>query len=407
MRFSKTVLLLALASPAAWGQVNVGEQKPEATLPFEMTTVSTFSLPWRIAFLPDGRMLVTEKIGPIWLVAADGQKIAPLAGTPAVWWQGQSGMLGVYVSPTYATDQSIYITYIEPGDYGGGQALARAKLNLGRVPRLENFEVIWRQMPRGKGGQAGGQIAFSPDGQYVFMSVGDRQRMTPAQDPSQPVGKILRLTLDGKPAPGNPNFDQTGATSLPLIDPPRDTEVAKTAPVINTYDFPGPNHTPAETWASGVRAPYGLAFSPAGELWEIEHGPRGGDELNLIEKGKNYGWPVVSYGMNYNEVPIPGHDTRPEFAKPVLYWTPVIAPGNLMFYRGKQAFPQWDGSGFISGLVTQTLTRIIFDGRGGAKPAERWVVGKRIRDVAQAPDGTLWLLEDANPGALVHVTPKK
>ena len=406
VRFANAVLLLALASPAARAQVNVGEQKPEASLPFQMTTVSTFSLPWRIAFLPDGRMLVTEKIGPIWLVSPEGQKIAHLRGTPAVYWQGQNGMLGVFVSPRYATDQSLYITYIEPGDYGGGQALARAKLNVERVPRLENFEVIWRQMPRGKGGQAGGQVAFSPDGQHLFMSVGDRQRMTPAQDPNQPVGKILRLTLDGKPAPGNPDFGKTGAATIPLIDPPRDTEAAKTAPVINSYTFPAPNLTPAETWASGVRAPYGLAFSPTGELWEVEHGPRGGDELNLIEKGKNYGWPVVSYGMNYNQVPIPGPDTRPEFAKPALYWTPVIAPGNLMFYRGTKSFPQWDGSGFVSGLESQTLTRIVFDGKGGARTAERWELGKRIRDVAQAPDGTLWLLEDANPGALIHLTPK-
>jgi glucose/arabinose dehydrogenase len=315
-------------------------------------------------------------------------------------------MLGVFVSPNYATDQSIYITYIEPGDYGGGQALARAKLTTGRVSRLEDFKVLWRQMPRGMGGQAGGQIAFSPDGQYLFMSVGDRQRMTPAQDPDQPVGKILRLTLDGKPAPGNPNFGKTGAATITLIDPPRDTEVAKTAKPVSTYTFPGPNLTPAETWASGVRAPYGLAFSPTGELWEVEHGPRGGDELNLIEKGKNYGWPVVSYGINYNGVPIPSPDTRPEFTKPVLYWVPVIAPGNLMFYRGKKTFPQWDGSGFISGMESMTLNRIVFDGKGGAKTAERWEVGKRIRDVAQGPDGSLWMLEDANPGALIHVTPK-
>jgi glucose/arabinose dehydrogenase len=405
MRFSKAVLLLMLASPAS-AQVNVGELKPEATLPFEMTTVSTFELPWRIAFLPDGRMLVTEKIGPIWMVSAEGQKIAALGGTPAVYWQGQNGMLGVFVSPHYATDQSIYITYIEPGDYGGGQALARAKLNLERAPRLENLEVIWRQMPRGKGGQAGGQIAFSPDGQSLFMSVGDRQRMTPAQDPNQPAGKILHLTLDGKPAPDNPAFGKTGAATIPLIDPPRDTEAAKTAPVISSYTFPGSNLTPAETWASGVRAPYGLAFSPTGELWEVEHGPRGGDELNLVEKGRNFGWPVVSYGMNYDEVPIPAPDTRPEFAKPVLYWNPVIAPGDLMFYRGRKSFPQWDGNGFISGMASHTLNRIIFDGKGGAKAAERWDLGKRIRDVAQAPDGTLWLLEDANPGALIHVTPK-
>jgi len=403
-KLAKAALFLGAA--AAWAQVNVGAQKPEATLPFAMTTTATFGLPWRIAFLPDGRMLVTEKIGPIWLVSAAGEKIAPLGGTPAVYWQGQNGMLGVFVSPKFATDESIYITYIEPGDYGGGQALARAKLNLGRIPRLDNFEVLWRQLPRGKGGQAGGQIAFSPDGQYLFMSVGDRQRMTPAQDPNQPVGKILRLTLDGKPAPGNPNFGKTGQAAISLIDPPRDTEVAKTAKVVSTYNFPGPNQTLAETWASGFRAPYGLAFSPTGELWEVEHGPRGGDELNLIEKGKNYGWPLVSFGKNYNEVAIPSHDSRSEFAKPVLYWTPVIAPGNLMFYRGAKTFPQWNGSGFIGGMGSMSLNRIVFDGKGGAKTAERWEVGKRIRDVAEGPDGSLWLLEDANPGALIHVTPK-
>ena len=261
-------------------------------------------------------------------------------------------------------------------------------------------------MPRGKGGQAGGQIAFSPDGQYLFMSVGDRQRMTPAQDPDQPVGKILRLTLDGKPAPGNPNFGKTGAATISLIDPPSDTEAAKTAKTVSTYTFPSPNLTPAETWASGFRAPYGLAFSPNGELWEVEHGPRGGDELNLIEKSKNYGWPLVSYGMNYNEVLIPNPDTRLDLAKPVIYWTPVIAPGNLMFYHGAKTFPQWDGNGFVSGLATMSLNRIVFDGKGGAKSAERWEVGKRIRDVEESPDGSLWMLEDANPGALIHITPK-
>jgi len=351
-------------------------------------------------------MLVTEKIGPIWLVSAQGEKIAPLGGTPPVYWQGQNGMLGIYLSPNYATDERVYVTYIEPGEYGGSQVLAWAKLNAGRSPRLQDFEVIWRQMPRGKGGQAGGQIAFAPDGKSLFMTVGDRQRMTPAQDPNQPVGKIVHLTLDGKPHPDNPNYGKTGAQTISLIDPPRDTEVAKNAPVVSTYTFPKPNQTPSETWAMGFRAPYGLAFSPAGELWEVEHGPSGGDELNLIEKGKNYGWPVVSFGRNYNEVPIPSHDSRPEFAKPVLYWVPVIAPGNLMFYRGKQTFPQWDGNGFISGLGTHSLNRIIFDGKGGAKVAERWDIGKRVRDVEQAPDGSLWMIEDSNPGALIHVTPK-
>jgi len=399
-------LLLALGAAAAWAQINAGEQKSEASLPFTMTTVATFELPWRLAFLPDGRMLITEKVGPVWLVTQQGQKI-PVGGTPPVYWQGQNGMLGVFLSPHYATDQSIYLTYVEPGDYGGGLALARAKLNITpTTARLQNFEVLWHQMPKGKGGQEGGQIAFSPDGQYLFLTVGDRQRFTPAQDPNQPEGKILRLTLDGKPAPGNPSFGKTGATSIPLIDPPRDTEAAKTAKVVSTYVFPGPNETPAETWASGFRTPYGMAFSPTGELWEVEHGPRGGDELNLIEKGKNYGWPLVSFGQNYNGVPIPNPDTRPDLTMPVIYWVPVIAPGNLMFYHGTQTFPQWNGSGFISGLSTMTLNRIVFDGHGGAKTAERWDVGHRIRDVEQGPDGSLWMLEDANPGALIHVTPK-
>jgi glucose/arabinose dehydrogenase len=371
-----------------------------------MTTVTTFRLPWRLAFLPDGRMLITEKPGPVWLVSQQGEKIQ-VENTPPVYFQGQNGMHGVFLSPHYATDHSIYLTYAEPGDYGGGLALARAKLNATATSaKLENFEVLWRQMPKGKGGQEGAQVAFSPAGQFLFLTVGDRQRFTPAQDPDQPEGKILRLTLDGQPAPGNPNFGQTGVATIPLIDPPRDTEAAKTAKVVSTYTFPGPNLTPAETWASGVRTPYGLAFSPTGELWEVEHGPFGGDELNLIEPGKNYGWPLVSYGKNYDGVPIPNPETRPDLAKPVLYWVPVIAPGNLMFYHGTQTFPQWNGSGFVSGLVSTALVRIVFDGHGGAKAVERWKVGKRIRDVEEGPDGSLWLLEDSSPGALIHVTPK-
>ena len=405
MKLTKAALLVTLA-PAAWAQVNIGELKPEASLPFNMTTVATFNLPWRLAFLPDGRMLITEKPGPIWLVTQQGEKIQ-VGNTPKVYFQGQSGMHGVFLSPHYDTDHSVYLTYAEPGDYGGGLTLARAKLNATATSAsLENFEALWRQLPTGKGGQEGAQIAFSPDGQFLFLAVGDRQRMTPAQDPNEPVGKILRLTLDGKPAPGNPNYGKTGASTIDLIDPPRDTETAKEAKVVSTYTFTGPNLTPAETWASGVRTPYGLAFSPSGELWEVEHGPRGGDELNLIEKGKNYGWPLVSYGKNYDGVPIPNPDNRIDLAKPVLYWAPVIAPGNLMFYTGTKTFPQWNGNGLVSGLSTKSLNRIIFDGPGGAKAAERWEVGHRVRDVEEGPDGSLWMLEDANPGALIHVTPK-
>ena len=406
MKLAKAAAVASLAAVMAQAQVNVGEQKPEASLPFSMTTVATFNLPWRLAFLPDGRMLVTEKPGPVWLVTQKGEKIQ-VTNTPAVYFQGQSGMHGVFVSPKYATDHSIYLTYAEPGEYGGGLALARAKLNATATSAaLENFEVLWHQMPKGKGGQEGAAVAFSPDGKYLFLAVGDRQRMTPAQDPDQPEGKVLRLTLDGKPAPGNPNFGKTGASTIPLIDPPRDTELAKTAKVVSTYTFPVANLTPAETWASGFRTPYGLAFSATGELWEVEHGPAGGDELNLVEKGKNYGWPLVSYGNNYNGTPIPKPDTRPDLAKPAIYWVPVIAPGNLMFYSGTKMFPQWNGSGFVSGLATKSISRFTFDGHGGAKAAERWDVGHRIRDVEEGPDGSLWMVEDANPGALIHVTPK-
>jgi aldose sugar dehydrogenase len=408
MRLAIGAVLLALtcASAAMLGQVNMGTQQSDTNLPFNMTTVSTFTYPWRMAFLPDGRMLVTEKVGPVWLVTPEGQKTI-LSGTPPVYWSGQSGMLGVYVSPKYATDQSVYLTYSEPGDYGGGLALARARLNVAgaRGAGFQNLQVLWHQMPKGKGGQEGGAVAFAPDGNSLFLTVGDRQRFTPAQDPNQPVGKIMHLTLDGKPSPDNPNFGKTGAATIPLIDPPSDTEAAKTAKVVSNYTFPGPNNTPAETWTMGHRTPYGLAFSPTGELWEIEHGPRGGDELNLIEKGKNYGWPLVGYAPNYNGVAIPNPDTRPDFAKPAIYWAPVIAPGNLMFYTG-DLFKGWKGNGLIGGMGTQSLSRVAFDGKGGAQIANRWGVGKRVRDVAQAPDGSLWLLEDAAPGALIHVTPK-
>jgi glucose/arabinose dehydrogenase len=285
-------------------------------------------------------------------------------------------------------------------------ALARAQITLGEdSASLDNLKVIWRDGERGNGGQFGAQIAFAPDGNSLFMTVGDRQRMTPAQDPNQPLGKILHLTLDGKPAKGNPMEGKVGAASVPIIDPPKDTEAAKTAPVLRTYTFPGPNLTPAETWSSGHRTPYGLAFAPDGRLWELEHGPRGGDELNLIQPGKNYGWPLVSYGQNYNGVPIPNPDTRPDLAKPVIYWNPVIAPGNLMFYHGSM-FPQWKGSGIISGLASMALLRITFDGKGGATPAERWDLGQRIRDVEEAPDGALWVLVDNASGGVYRLTPK-
>lgn len=321
-------LFLGLAATPVHGQINAGTQKPEASLPFTMTQVTTLRLPWRIAFLPDGRMLITEKVGALSIVTQQGAK-TPVTNVPAVLARGQGGMLGVFLSPHYASDQNVYLTYSEPGPpEGSSLALALAQLKIGSdSASLENLKVIWRDGERGSGGQFGAAVAFSPDGNYLFLTVGDRQRMTPAQDPNQPLGKILRLTLDGKPAPGNPMAGKIGAPSVPVINPPRDTEAAKTAPVVRTYNFPGPNLTPSETWSIGHRTPYGLAFAPDGRLWELEHGPRGGDELNLIEPGKNYGWPLVSYATNYNGVPI----ARPRRiacsqSRPAPAWTRAPCP---------------------------------------------------------------------------------
>ncbi len=404
---ARVTSLLALASTAVQAQVNAGTQAPEPSQPFTVTQVTTFKLPWRIAFLPDGRMLITEKVGPVWLVTQQGVK-TPVGNVPAVLYGGQGGMLGIYTSPNYATDRFVYLTYSEPGDSGAGSslALARAKLAIGKdSARLDDLQVIWRDGARGRGGQFGAAVAFSPDKKYLFLTVGDRQRMTPAQEPDSPLGKILRLTLDGKPAPGNPQAGKTGADTLAIINPPRNTELAKTAAVVKTYKFPGANHTPSEVWSTGHRTPYGLAFAPDGRLWEVEHGPRGGDELNLIEPGKNYGWPLVSYAVNYDGSAIPSPDTRPDLTKPVIYWTPIIAPGSLTFYNGAM-FPKWKGSALMGGMATLSLNRLTFDGKGGAATAERWVVGHRIRDVAVAPDGAVWLIEDANPGGLYRLTPK-
>lgn len=404
--FAGLLAATALHATAQNAPINAGEMKSDPNLPFDMVQVTTLELPWRIAFLPDGRMLITEKVGRLVLMTPTGEK-TQVANVPAVLWKGQGGMLGVYVSPHYASDHSVYLTYSEPGEGGSSLALAKAQLKLdGASASLENLNVIWRDGERGQGGQFGAAIAFAPDGKSLFLTVGDRQRMTPAQDPNQPLGKILHLTLDGKPAAGNPMAGKLGTPTVPVIDPPENTEAAKTAPVVKTYTFPGKNLTPSETWTSGHRTPYGLAFGPDGRLWEVEHGPRGGDELNLIERGKNYGWPLVSYAVNYDGVPIPSPDTRSDLTKPVIYWTPIIAPGNLTFYKGTM-FKAWNGSALMGGMATKTLNRIVFDGKGGAKPAERWDVGHRIRDVEVAPDGSLWLLEDARPGGVFHVTPKK
>lgn len=390
-------------TPAA-APINYGSSQPTAAKPFAVTPVATFDNPWALAFLPDRTMLVTEKPGRLWLVKPDGAK-AQVANVPQVHFEGQGGLLFVATSPTFARNRQVYLTYSEPGEGGDGLALARATLDTGGAqPALTDVEVLWRQLPRGKGGQFGGYIAFSPDGRYLFLASGERQRFTPAQDPDQALGKILRLTLDGKPAPGNPGAGKVGASTIAVIDPPENTgAAAKAAGRKVTLDTP--NLTPAETWSTGHRNPYGLAFDTHGRLWETEMGPQGGDELNLIEPGRNYGWPLVSYGKNYDDTPIASPKGNARFQEPALYWNPIIAPAGLTFYTG-QMFPEWRDSAFVGGLASTALIRIAFDGTV-PREAERWDMGNRIRAVMTGPDGALWILEDGSDGRLLRLTSKR
>lgn len=383
--------------------INYGKAQASPVKPFRTDVVATFDTPWALAFLPNRTMLVTEKSGRLWLVTPAGKKMM-VGGAPKVHYEGQGGLLFVATSPTFARDRQIYLTYAEPGPDGDGLALAKATLDVeGATPTLRALKVIWRQLPRGAGGQFGGYIAFSPDGQFLFLTCGERERFTPAQDSDQALGKILRLTLDGRPAPGNPGEGKSGGTSIAVFAPPDDTAAVPPTRSIRV-NIPSPNLTPAEIWSSGHRNSYGLAFDSMGRLWETEMGPMGGDELNLIERGRNYGWPLVSYGANYDGTPIPNPAKRPDLAKPALYWTPVIAPAGLTFYKGDM-FPQWRGSAFVGGLAATALIRIAFDG-SRPRQAERWDMKARIRAVLTGPDGALWLLEDSEQGRLLRLTPR-
>jgi glucose/arabinose dehydrogenase len=386
----------------------------EAGRPFTVTEVMKFDAPWAMDFLPGSGLpltnaaLVTEKGGKLWLVNLTTGDRKEVSGTPGVVAQGQGGLLDVVAAPSFAGDGAIYLTFSEASSNGGTQlALARAKLVMGAQPKLENLQVIWRDPTGGRGGHYGARIAFAPDGQSLFLSAGDRQRFTPAQDMSQPAGKILHLTLDGRPAPDNPWAGKTGAASVQVTDPPADSEVAKTAPS-RTIQWPGTNLTPAETWTLGHRNPLGLAFAPDGRLWEIEMGPRGGDELNLIVRGRNYGYPHVSNGDNYNGVPIPDHKPGDGFEPPKVYWNPSISPGGFIIYTGDK-FPKWKGDALIGALSGQALIRVDIDG-DTAKKADQWDMGARIRAVDQGPDGSVYLLEDGDSpgqGRLLRLDPAR
>jgi glucose/arabinose dehydrogenase len=369
VRMILAVLAALLVAPqlATAESINAGNRDSSETRPFAAQTVAEFDTPWAVAFLPDGRMLVTEKPGRMFEVTQSGEKTA-IEGLPEVAASGQIGLLDVAAAPDFAASGHIYFTYTEAADGDTRLVLARATLT---GAQLSDVTAIWRQTPVGGRGHPGGIIAFDPAGQHLFLTVGERQLGKPAQDPQQARGKLLRLNLDGSTPADNPNVAQGGV--------------------------------PAQTWTLGHRNPYGLAFAADGRLWLHEMGPRGGDEFNLIEAGRNYGWPVVSNGDNYDGSKIPRHATRPDFAAPSLYWNPIIAPAGLAFYDGA-LFPQWRGSALIGGLGAGVLVRIAF-AEGQPDEAERWDMGARIRDVAVAPDGAVWLIEDDNPGRLLRLTP--
>ncbi|MDW5376160.1 PQQ-dependent sugar dehydrogenase [Halomonas sp. HP20-15] len=325
--------------------------------------------PWGIAFLPDGRALITERPGRLRILATDNTLSEPLAGVPEVFAQRQGGLLDVALDPDFASNRQVYLSFAEPGDGGASTALGRGRLGDGRI---EDFQVIFRQQPKvGGGNHFGGRIVFTGQG-TLFLTLAERFKFDPAQDTGNHLGTIVRLTHDGAPAPGNP--------------------------------FLGDDRARDEIWSYGHRNIESAALHPeTGQLWIAEMGPRGGDELNLPEPGGNYGWPVVSWGENYDGSDIPDPPSRPEFADSIRHWTPVISPSGMAFYTG-EAFPDWQGSLLIGGLSSQCLVRLELDGET-VTDEERIALGARIRDVEQGPQGRVYLLTDQDDGAVWRLQP--
>ncbi|MES2496973.1 MAG: PQQ-dependent sugar dehydrogenase [Pseudomonadota bacterium] len=366
---SFAILLGATAVPAVAEQAPITGDRPFASKPFKAVEVASFESPWALAFLPDGRMLVTEKAGRLLMLSPDGKTRTAVSGVPAVDSSGQGALGDVVAHPDFAANQLVYFSYSAPGS-PNGVVLARGKLAGGLdAARLEDVTTIYRAHPLKSGGHYAGRIAFSPDG-HLFFAMGERQNFSPAQEPDGVLGKVVRLTLDGKPAPGNP---------------------------LATKGF-----DPA-VWSYGHRNPLGLAFDLEGRLWDAEMGPKGGDEVNLVLPGRNYGWPIVSNGSHYDGKPIPDHVTRPEFEAPMVSWNPSISPSSLIVYSGK-LFPEWRGKALIGGLSAQTLI-LVGLGEDSAREEARYDMGKRIRAVVEGPEGAVYVLEDKAGGRLLKLTP--
>jgi len=366
------VLLLFFVGGSASAQdaqAPVTGPRPFAAKPFKAVEVARFDSPWALAFLPDGKMLVTEKAGRMLLLSADGKRRAAIAGIPAVDPGGQGALGEVVVHPDFAANRLVYFSYSAPGS-PNSVVLMRGRLEGGlNGARLDGVTILYKAYPEKTGGHYAGRMAFAPDG-HLFFAMGERQKFSPAQDADGVLGKIVRLTPDGKPAAGNPLTDKG-------FDP--------------------------AVWSYGHRNPLGLAFDRQGRLWEAEMGPRGGDELNLVQPGRNYGWPLVSNGIHYDGKPIPDHPTRPDLEAPKVSWNPSISPSSLLVYSGR-LFPQWRDKALIGALSGKMLI-LVGLGADGATEEARYDMGRRIRAVDQGPDGAVYVLEDKANARLLKLIP--
>jgi glucose/arabinose dehydrogenase len=368
--------------PAFAGQTDAPEKK--SSVAFDVVTVATgLENPWGLAFLPNGKMLVTERPGRLRVVGTDGKLSEPVAGLPPVDARGQGGLLDVSIDPNFASNGLIYWTYAEPGDGVNNTAAARGKLVDGAAPRVEDVKVIYSQRPSlNSRAHFGSRLVWARDGK-LFITQGDRSitegRMQ-AQRLDGLLGKIVRINPDG---------------SIPQDNP-----------------FVGRSDARPEIWSLGHRNIQGAALHPTtGELWEVEHGTRGGDEINVARKGKDYGWPTIAYGIEYRGAPITGNITAKDgMEQPLYYWDPVIAPSGMAFYTGT-LFPAWKGNLFVGGHGTKDLVRLELSGEK-VVGEERLLLDLQparepIRDVRQGPDGAIYLLTDTKEGRLLKLVPKR
>ena len=356
--------------------------KAAANATFAIEEYGTFDEPWALAFAPGtSTLFITEKAGRVKFVDTATKRVGTVTGVPKVDYGGQGGLGDIAFLPGEASStlskRTVYLSWVEAGTGDTrGAVVGRGTLVCEEADacKIDAMTVIWRQNPKVEGrGHFSHRLLFSPDGKYLYVASGDRQKFTPAQDMTGNLGKIVRLTPNGVPAPGNPFAAQGGVSS--------------------------------EIWSLGHRNILGLAWDAKGRLWDLEHGPKGGDELNLVKAGANYGWPVVSGGDHYDGRDIPAHNTRPDFAAPAINWTPVIAPGDYIFYGGS-AFPSWKGEAIVAGMGYEGLVRVQLNG-DKASEVERIPLGKRIRDIAEGPDGAIWVVEDKSGARLRKLAPRR